>query len=168
MHFHWSLRHQSIPFLNQIPHCSQNYLPLVDHSTFLPLLPASLALHWVLVPLSAAQHPISSSIWGESSCVWCWEPVVQLPLQKFKGGYPPWALSIRAQAPPPRTWNLVMKTKNSWENSQGQRWGETNGSHRSVPRVGSQPSSYGHSAWPLLVPPLSPVPIPCSKTLPLA
>lgn len=65
----------------------------------------------------------------------------------------PWA--SRAQASLPGTWNLMTKRENSWENSWAVvGWDQWHTEEWSLD--GIQSSSYGHSAWPPLVPPLSP------------
>ena len=146
--------HQSIPSLAQMLHYSQNDLPKVDHSIFLPLPPPVWPCtgrsfpFWLLsipspLPQNSPVYGIGGSQFFTSLCRSL--RAVMFPL--------PWA--SRAQASLPGTWNLMTKRENSWENSWAVvGWDQWHTEEWSLD--GIQSSSYGHSAWPPMVPPLSP------------
>ena len=135
-----TLCHQSIPSVAQMLNCSHNDLPKVDHSIFLPLPSPVWTCTGCSFPFWLPSIP-SPLPFGENSAVYgiggsqfftslCRSlRAVMFPL--------PWA--SRAQASLPRTWDLVTKRENSWEDSDGQWWGETNGIHRSGPWMASSP-----------------------------
>ena len=120
-------------------HCSQNNLPKVDHSIFLPLPPPVCPCTGCSFPfwLPSIPSPLpfgENSVYGIGGSQFFTSLCRSLRAVMFPL---PWA--SRAQASLPRTWNLVTKRENSWENSYGQWWGETNGIHRSGLWMASSP-----------------------------
>lgn len=79
----------------------------------------------------------------------------------------------RAQAPPCRTWNLVIKEgrivrKHSWAPKGWDQWQPWECHRSGTPSPWASKILFipGCSAWPSLVPPSSPLAISCSKTWP--